>query len=164
MPNKSGSFGASMADRVAAKGDDLAEQAAQAKDRVSDEIGTASDPVGVAGAELSERASLVKDRVSGMARTAVDTIDDSRSTAADRLETAASALRDKADRLPGGEKVSGFAHATADRLSTTADYVRTRDINRMSRDVVTLVKNNPGSSLLVAAVFGFLLGRAMTRD
>ena len=164
MPNKIGSFGASMADRVAARGEDLAEQAAQTKERGSDGISEASDSVGMAGAELSERASQVKEQVSRTARTAVDKIDDGRSTTADKLETAASALRGKADHLPGGEKVSEVVHATADRLSTTADYVRTRDINGMSRDVVTLVKNNPGPSLLVGAVFGFLLGRAMNRD
>ena len=164
MPDKSGSFGASMADRAAAKGEDLAEQAAQAKDRVSDAIRTASDAGGGVAAELSERASQLKDRVSGMARTAVDTIDRNRSTTADGLETAASTLHGRADRLPGGEKVSEFAHAAADRLSTTAGYVRTHDLNRMGKDVQTLVRNNPGPSLLVAAVFGFLLGRAVTRD
>ena len=31
-------------------------------------------------------------------------------------------------------------------------------------DVETVVKNNPGPALLVAAVCGFMLGRALTRD
>ena len=34
----------------------------------------------------------------------------------------------------------------------------------MVEDVETVVKNNPGPALLVAAAFGFLLGRAMARD
>jgi ElaB/YqjD/DUF883 family membrane-anchored ribosome-binding protein len=34
----------------------------------------------------------------------------------------------------------------------------------MVADVETLVKNNPGLSLGIAAAFGFLLGRAMIRD
>jgi len=161
MPNKSGSSGESMADRVAFTGEDLADQA---QDRVSNAIRTTSDSVGGVGAELSERASQMKDKVSNIARTAVETIDGRRATTADGLETAASTLHERADRLPGGEKVSEFAHAAADRLNTTADYVRTHDINRMKTDVKTLVKNNPGPALLVAAAFGFLLGRAMTRD
>ena len=57
-----------------------------------------------------------------------------------------------------------FATAAADGLSTTADYVREHDLNGMVGDVETVVKNNPGPALLIAAAFGFLLGRAMARD
>ena len=69
------------------------------------------------------------------------------STAADGLDTAASALHDRADDLPGGETVREFAHATADRLSTSADYVRSHDATRMMADVETFVKSNPGPAL-----------------
>jgi ElaB/YqjD/DUF883 family membrane-anchored ribosome-binding protein len=34
----------------------------------------------------------------------------------------------------------------------------------MASDVEAVVKNNPGPALLVATAFGFLLGRAMSRD
>jgi ElaB/YqjD/DUF883 family membrane-anchored ribosome-binding protein len=114
--------------------------------------------------DLSERAGYVKDKVSDVARTASDKINEGRSTAADGLDAAASTLHDKAPSLPGGEKLSEFAHAAADRLSTTAEYVRKHDVNRMMADVEALVKNNPGPSLAVAAVFGFLVGRAMSHD
>ena len=86
------------------------------------------------------------------------------SAAAGGLEQAASALHDKAESLPGGEKVTGLAHATADKLSSTADYVREHDVNRMMADVETLVKNNPGPSLLAAAAIGFLVGRAFSSN
>jgi len=66
--------------------------------------------------------------------------------------------------LPGGQRVKELASAAADRFSTTADYVRTHDAKRMMADVETVVKNNPGPALLVAAAFGFVLGRALTRD
>jgi ElaB/YqjD/DUF883 family membrane-anchored ribosome-binding protein len=84
--------------------------------------------------------------------------------AADGLDTAASALQDRADDLPGGETVRKVARATADRLSTSADYVRSHDAKRMMADVETFVKSNPGPALAVAAAFGFLLGRALSRD
>jgi ElaB/YqjD/DUF883 family membrane-anchored ribosome-binding protein len=71
-------------------------------------------------------------------------------------------LDEKAASLPGGEKVTSLAHATADKLSSTADYVREHDVNQMMSDVETLVKNNPAASLLTAAVVGFLVGRAFT--
>jgi ElaB/YqjD/DUF883 family membrane-anchored ribosome-binding protein len=91
-------------------------------------------------------------------------IDDSRSTAADGLDAAASALGDRADDLPGGETIRNVARATADRLSTGANYVRSHDAKRMMGDVQSLVKSNPGPALAVAAAFGFILGRALARD
>ena len=98
------------------------------------------------------------------ARAASATFDDSRSTAADGLDAAASALHDRADDLPGGEAVRSVARATAGRLGSSAEYVRTHDAKRMMADVESFVKSNPGPALAVAAAFGFLLGRALSRD
>jgi ElaB/YqjD/DUF883 family membrane-anchored ribosome-binding protein len=113
---------------------------------------------------IAERATDAKDKIADLAQTAADTIDDKRSSAAAGLSAAASALHDKADSLPGGDGVQDFAHATADRLSSTAMYVREHDMNRMMGDVEALVTRHPGPSLLAAAAFGFLIGQAVTRD
>ena len=78
------------------------------------------------------------------------------------LATVASTLHEKAESLPGGEKVTTMAHSAADKLSATADYVREHDVNSMMADVERLVKNNPGPSLLAAAVVGFLVGRTFS--
>jgi ElaB/YqjD/DUF883 family membrane-anchored ribosome-binding protein len=113
---------------------------------------------------VAERAGYIKESISDMARTAKQTADEGRQTAAERLGSAASAVRDQADQLPGGTKVQQLAHAAAERLSTTADYVRSHDGKRMLADVERVVKNNPGPSLVIAAAFGFVVGRALTRD
>jgi ElaB/YqjD/DUF883 family membrane-anchored ribosome-binding protein len=110
------------------------------------------------------RAGDLKESMSDMARTASQTVDDGRKIAAERLGSAASAVRDRADQLPGGPKVQQFAHTAADGLNTTADYVRSHDAKHMLSDVKRVVKNNPGPSLVIAAAFGFMLGRALTRD
>jgi len=110
------------------------------------------------------RANDLKESISDMARTASQTVDDGRKTAAERLGSAASAVRDRAEQLPGGPKVQQFAHAAAERLSRTADYVRSHDAKHMLSDVERVVKNNPGPSLVIAAAFGFVLGRALTRE
>ena len=99
-----------------------------------------------------------------MAQKAGTKMESGRAAAADRLEDAASSVRRRADELPGGPRVQNFAHAAADRMSSTADYVRDADARRLRGDVETMVKNNPGPALLVAAMFGFLLGRALSRD
>ena len=134
MPNKSTSFG----------------------DTVADEPSL--------GEKLSDTATQVKDKVSDLGRTAADKIDENRDATAGGLDKAAAALHEKAESLPGGEKVTNLAHATAEKLSSTADYVREHDVNRMMADVETLVKNNPGPSLLAAAVIGFLVGRAFSSN
>jgi ElaB/YqjD/DUF883 family membrane-anchored ribosome-binding protein len=128
--------------------------------------GTFSDHVvdesSTVGEKLSETAAQVKDKVSDLGRSAANEIDENREAAAGGLEKAASALHENAESLPGGEKVSNLAHAAADKLSSTADYVREHDVSRMMADVERLVKNNPGPSLLAAAVIGFLAGRAFS--
>jgi len=116
------------------------------------------------GEKLSNTATQVKDKVSELGHAAKDKIDENRGAAASGLDKAAAALHGKADSIPGGENVTHFAHAAADKLSSTAEYVRGHDVNRMMSDVETLVKNNPGPSILVAAVIGFLVGRAFTSN
>ena len=116
------------------------------------------------GGDLSDRLQNATASMSDVASDTARAIDESRSTAADGLDTAASALHDRAEDLPGGDTVRNFARATADRLGTTADYVRSHDAKRMIGDVETLVKSNPGPALAVAVAFGFLLGRALSRD
>ncbi len=105
-----------------------------------------------------------KGKAAEMAQKVADKIDENRGAAASRLESAASALREKADTLPGGEKVAGAAHATADAVGVAADYVRQTDVKAMMADVQQLVKNNPGPALLTAAALGFLIARTFSRD
>lgn len=114
--------------------------------------------------KVSDVASQVKRKVSDLGRTAVDKVDESRDAAASGLQSAASTLHQNAESLPGGAKVSNLAHTAADKLNSTAEYVREHDLNGMMADVEKLVKSNPGPSLLVAGVIGFLVGRAFSHD
>jgi ElaB/YqjD/DUF883 family membrane-anchored ribosome-binding protein len=111
------------------------------------------------GSSTSAAASL-----KGAASEAAAAFDNKRSTAADGLDAAASELHDRAGGLPGGDTVRSFARATADRLNAGADYVREHDARRMMADAERFVKSNPGPALVIAAVFGVLVGRALSRD
>jgi hypothetical protein len=122
-----------------------------------------NDPLTVAE-RLSDTAGQMKDTLSDLGRTAVGKMDENRAATASGLDKAAAALHDKAGDLPGGDTVSGLAHAAADQMHSTAGYVREHDVNRMVADVETLVKNSPGVALLAAAAFGFLVGRAFSHD
>ena len=97
-------------------------------------------------------------------RRATESLDDTRGVVADGLGSAAAGVRGSADRLPGGEQVLGFAKQTADRLENAADYVRDRPVLSMVDDLQDWVKQNPGPSLLAAAVLGFAIGRTLRRD
>ena len=122
----------------------------------------ADDDSSTLGEKLSDTASKVKDKVSDMGQTAADKIDENRDAAADGLEKAAAALHENAEGLPGGEKVSDLAHVTAEKLNSTAEYVREHDVKSMMADVESLVRKNPGPSLLAAVAVGFLIGRAFS--
>ena len=122
------------------------------------------DPASTIGRQVVDATREARASVSDMARAASATAESGRVAAADKLAGAASTVRQHADDVPGGPRVQEFAHAAADRLSSTADYLRSSDATRMRSDVEAVVKNNPGPALLVAAMFGFLLGRALTRD
>lgn len=116
------------------------------------------------GERVVSRANEATESISDAVRAASDKVNEGRETAADRLEGAASTVHERADQLPGGPTVKEFAHAAANRLSSTADYVRTHDATRMMADIESVVKKNPGPALVVAAAFGFILGRALSRN
>ena len=123
-----------------------------------------ADDVRTAARGLTEGARNAAASITEAAGNAAATIDERRSAAADGLAAAASAIHDRAGDLPGGEAVRNVARETADRLGSGAEYVRTHDATRMRADVQSFVKSNPGPALAVAAAFGFLLGRAFSRD
>jgi len=122
------------------------------------------DAAAQVGDTIANAAAAAKTAVSDFGRNAAATADDNRGAAARGLQTAASTLRQNADRLPGGETVTSVAHAAADTLTSTADYVRDHDVSSMMADVERVVKNNPVPSLLAAAAIGFLVGRTFSNS
>lgn len=103
-------------------------------------------------------------RASGIDQMAANKIDEKRGAAAGGLDSVADTLHEKADKLPGGEKVASAAHTAADKLASTAEYIRANDLKSMMADVQSLVKKNPGPALLAAAALGFLAARTFSRD
>lgn len=123
--------------------------------------GAISSDVERTGSDVTQRAREAAQSISDVAS---ETIDRGQSAMADGLDSTASAIGDRAEKLPGGESVRHFARSAADRLGSSADYVRTRDSRQMLADAESFIKNNPGPALIVAAAFGFIVGRALSRD
>ena len=114
--------------------------------------------------KVSDAAATAKQKVSEAGRQATDKIDERRGPAADALESAASTIHEKAGDLPGGETVKSVAHSAAEKLESTAGYIREHDVRAMLTDLEDIVKRNPGPSLLIAVAVGFLIGRAFRED
>jgi ElaB/YqjD/DUF883 family membrane-anchored ribosome-binding protein len=102
---------------------------------------------------IGEASGQVKAAVADFGRKTVDSLDAQRGPAAATLERTASVLHQQT------ENVAGAAHATADTLDASADYVRTHDVKAMAKDVTDLVRRYPGAALAVAGAAGFLVAR-----
>lgn len=105
--------------------------------------------------QVAQKADQAKEAVADFGRRTVEGIDARRGPTAATLDHSASALHQQADN------VASVAHATADKLQVTADYVRTQDVAAMAKDVKDLVRRYPGPALAVAAAVGFFAARAM---
>jgi hypothetical protein len=92
-----------------------------------------------------------------LGRRAIDSVDAQRRPVAATLEHTASALHEQTDR------VAGIAHATADGMRATADYVRENDLAGMSGSVGDFVRRYPAQCLIAAAVAGFCVARVIRK-
>lgn len=105
-------------------------------------------------------ASSVKDKADQLADNVSETMDRQRQTAAGGLDSAASALREKAEGLPGGSKATAAGQRLADGMQSTASYLREHDFGAIGNDVVGLCRRYPMQSLIAALAVGFLIGRS----
>jgi ElaB/YqjD/DUF883 family membrane-anchored ribosome-binding protein len=86
-----------------------------------------------------------------------------RTTAADKLQAAAEALHQKADRSGQSTEVTSLGHRAADWLERSADYVSEMEPQRLKSDIEGQVRRNPGRSLLIAGIVGLALGGILRR-
>ena len=49
----------------------------------------------------------------------------------------------------------------ADKMKSTAEFFRNKNVNIIKEDVSTIVRKNPGKSLLGAIAIGFLVGKIL---
>lgn len=118
--------------------------------------------------DLKESASTtvasLKDRASQVAATVGEKFERQKEKAADRLNTVASTLHDKADSIAaGGTAAANAAHRVADGAESTASYLRDKGARDIGSDIVRVARNHPAEALACALAAGFLLGRASRR-
>src|SRR4029079_14344631 len=99
--------------------------------------------------KMAGLVSDAKEKVSDLGRHLENEIDNRRKVTACTLQDAAAALHRQ------GKTLSSIAHSTADKLSSTAKYVRRHRVRNMMTDVRHFVKKNPGPSFGAFAAVGF---------
>lgn len=70
----------------------------------------------------------------------------------------------RAEPSVGSKRLTRAAHATANTLNHTAEYIRKHDAASMLTDAKRLAKDNPGLTLLGGAIIGFVLAKLWARD
>lgn len=53
--------------------------------------------------------------------------------------------------------------AASDTVKQAADYLRETEMESMMADVEAMVKRHPGPALILAGVFGYMVGRTLSR-
>ena len=102
---------------------------------------------------LQDAASQATNKIADLGRRTVSQIDSTREPIADTLDKSAASLQET------GDSAARAAHATAEKLQSTAAYVRKNDVQAMAGDITDFAKQHPGPCLAAAVGIGFLLGR-----
>jgi ElaB/YqjD/DUF883 family membrane-anchored ribosome-binding protein len=82
---------------------------------------------------------------------------------ADKLQSAAQTLHQKADRSGQSPEITAFGHRAAGWLERSASYVNEMEPQRLRSDLENQVRRNPGRSLLIAGIVGLALGGLLRR-
>ena len=86
--------------------------------------------------------------------------DNIKSTIADKMESAADALRQNSGQARAG---AGYVNQASDWLGYAADYVRDIKPAQIKSDLQNQVRSNPGRTLLIAGAAGLALGVLLRR-
>lgn len=130
---------------------------------IGSETWSSNLPEGTAGVgdKIADAASKVKERASEFGRSAAQKVDESRGGTAATLKSGADSLRSGAQN--SGQAISDVANQTAEKIESTANYIRDHDFRAMLGDIEQVVRRNPTPALIGAVGLGFLLGAALRR-
>jgi len=126
--------------------------------------------MGDTATSMKEKVSDVKEKVSdvaGQARekaaelgsSAANAIDSGLHTAAAKLQGTAASLRNTG--MSGSTRMNEVTNRAAAGLEATARYFQDVDTRQMMASMESLIRRNPGPSLIGAAVAGFLIGSSL---
>jgi len=110
--------------------------------------------------QVADLSAKARDKASQVAGNVSDKLGQSRESAAEGLDWAASTLHEKAEAVPGGPKAVNLTHSLAEGIESTASYLRDNDLKKMGNDVMNICRRYPTQALVAALAVGFLVGRS----
>jgi ElaB/YqjD/DUF883 family membrane-anchored ribosome-binding protein len=92
------------------------------------------------------------------------TLDNIKTTVAEKLYSAADTLQQRAGRTDQPDSpMATYGTQASEWLNRSADYIRDMDVNKVKTDMQNEVRKNPGRSLLIATAAGLVLGALFRR-
>jgi ElaB/YqjD/DUF883 family membrane-anchored ribosome-binding protein len=110
--------------------------------------------------DRSDDFTSIQNTAPSQARNSGSKLDNIKTTVADKIESAAEALRQKSGQ---NSARAGYVNQASDWLSQTANYVRGIEPEQIKSDIQQQVHSNPGRSLLIAGAAGLALGILLRR-
>ncbi len=110
--------------------------------------------------EVLNEGDAPKDQPTSIDR-AAEAINAARLRAADTMDSAANSMHARADNLPGTRKLAEVTHRAADKVGAGAQYLRDHRTGEMVDDLLQLIREHPGKSVLAALALGFMTARAL---
>jgi ElaB/YqjD/DUF883 family membrane-anchored ribosome-binding protein len=108
----------------------------------------------------SDDFTSIQNTPNSQARNSGSKLDNIKTTVAEKLESAADALRQKSGQ---NSARAGYVNQVSDLLGNAADYVRGIEPAQIKSDIQQQVHSNPGRSLLIAGAAGLALGILLRR-
>ncbi len=124
--------------------------ASSAKESVQSTASTATD-------RAQQTASSAVDKVQNVAGAASEQVDKTSNAAASQVETLADAVRRRGDSPSAPALQRRAAHTTAGALDKTSQYLRQGSLRVVLADLSSVVRRNPGRSLLAGLGLGYLV-------
>lgn len=120
------------------------------KEKVSEQAGS-----------IQEKSYIAKEKVSDNLSGAADTVHQKSDQTQEFLTKKTDEINKLAQRTI--EKANELGHRAGDALNSSSEYVRNFDIQETRQQVKEKIQQNPGRSLVVAGVFGLLIGLLIGR-
>lgn len=140
--------------------DSATDESQRIRDRAREKLGnareTASEKLGEAHRKAHDMKLSLADKLDAQAERLRGRGTSGASGYATTDESMSALSTNESARNRVGDKVAGGMHSTA-------DWLRNNDMDSMKRNVEEQVRTNPGRSLLVAAVAGYLIGKVIRR-
>ncbi|HEX6536141.1 MAG TPA: hypothetical protein VF041_16200 [Gemmatimonadaceae bacterium] len=166
-PGQSASGSGSETDRLGANlSDTTGDRSASAFSDTSGTLGRES--LGGGRSTVDETADQTKERMRSAKQRATERVTHFKTTLADKLDAGAERLRRKsadANLAEAGAETQGnvrkVGSKVASGMESTAEWIRTADMQSMKSGVENQVRTKPGRALLVALGIGYVVGRAL---